>query len=290
MVATYSVGVYSPHRLLSLAVIVATAEFIVREFGGGLPSIPDYAGPFVVLVPMWLVGNAIRSWKLRAEALQERATLLAQEGERAMHMAIAEERARIAREMHDVIAHSVSVMVVQAGAARQVLTSEPGKATEALLAVEATGREAMTELRRLLGVVSDGGSDASLTPQPGVDQLDALVQRVGDAGLPVQLRIEGQPRTLPPGVDVAAYRIVQEALTNALKYSGLAPTEVVLDYRESELKVEVLDEGNVQGLNGDVRQGRGLVGMRERVALFGGTLEAGPRLERGYAVRAWLPY
>jgi signal transduction histidine kinase len=239
---------------------------------------------------MWLVGNAIRSWKLRAEALQERATLLAQEGERAMHMAIAEERARIAREMHDVIAHSVSVMVVQAGAARQVLTSEPGKATEALLAVEATGREAMTELRRLLGVVSDGGSDASLTPQPGVDQLDALVQRVGDAGLPVQLRIEGQPRTLPPGVDVAAYRIVQEALTNALKYSGLAPTEVVLDYRESELKVEVLDEGNVQDLNGDVRQGRGLVGMRERVALFGGTLEAGPRLERGYAVRAWLPY
>jgi signal transduction histidine kinase len=135
-----------------------------------------------------------------------------------------------------------------------------------------------------------GGWYPPLTPQPGVDQLDALVQRVGDAGLPVQLRIEGQPRTLPPGVDVAAYRIVQEALTNALKYSGLAPTEVVLDYRESELKVEVLDEGNVQGLNGDVRQGRGLVGMRERVALFGGTLEAGPRLERGYAVRAWLPY
>ena len=204
-----------------------------------------------------------------------------------MQLALAEERSRIARELHDVVAHSVSVMLVQAGAARQVLTSSPEEAREALLAVEAGGREAMTELRNLLGLLNPDGP--GLAPQPGVGELDDLVQRVRDAGLPVQLRVEGEAKPLPVGLDLTAYRIVQEALTNAIKYSGLAPTEVVLQYRDDEMKLEILDDGGGGPVPSDRGQGRGLVGMRERVAMYGGRLEAGPRLPKGYAVRVWLP-
>ncbi len=240
MVAAYSVGAYCPHRLLSLGALLGTAAGIVIAYGGALPAVPDFAGPFVILIPMWLVGNAIRIRQLRAEAFEDRATRLEREQEQATQAALAEERSRIARELHDVVAHSVSVMVVQAGAARQVLTVSPEEAREALLAVESSGREAMTELRNLLGLLNRDGVDIALAPQPGVGELESLIQRVGEAGLPVQLHIEGRPRPLPAGVDLAAYRIVQEALTNALKHSSLARTEVILDYRESELKVEVL--------------------------------------------------
>jgi signal transduction histidine kinase len=147
----------------------------------------------------------------------------------------------------------------------------------------------MAELRRLLGVLNDDGEGVALAPQPGIEGLDSLVRRVEEAGLPVVLRTEGQPRPIPPGVSLAAYRIVQEALTNALKHAGMARTTVLLEYREAELKVEVLDEGTGVCGSEEGERGHGLVGMRERVALYGGTLEAGPRLERGYAVRAWLP-
>lgn len=154
----------------------------------------------------------------------------------------------------------------------------------------------MTELRRLLGLLNrddedglDGAVQLAPAPQPGLEQLDALMHRVADAGLPVELRIAGQPRTLPPGINLTAYRIVQEALTNALKYAELARTQVILDYRDAALKVEILDEGAGGHARESHEPGRGLVGMRERVALYGGTLEAGPRLEHGYAVRAWLP-
>jgi signal transduction histidine kinase len=171
-----------------------------------------------------------------------------------------------------------------------VLDTAPDKSRDALLTVEETGRTAMAELRNLLGVLGNDGLDPALAPQPGMADLDGLIDRVREAGLPVELRIEGQPRGLPPGVDLAAFRIVQEALTNALKYSGLAHTDVILDYRDRELKLEVLDEGTAgQRAKDGPEPGRGLVGMRERVALFGGMLEAGPRLSGGYAVRAWLP-
>jgi signal transduction histidine kinase len=160
---------------------------------------------------------------------------------------------------------------------------------EALTAVETTGREAMTELRNLLGVLTPAEEEALLAPQPGIAQIPALVERVRAAGLPAEFQVVGAPRTLPQGVDLTAYRIVQEALTNALKYAGQVRTEITLDFREDALKVEVLDDGaGTSGAPG-AKTGRGLAGMRERVALFGGTLEAGPRLGRGYAVRAWLP-
>jgi|SRR5579872_297837 len=292
MVAAYSVGAYGRHRLLSLAIFLATAAGVDIHYGGALPNLPNASGPFLILIPFWIIGTAMRTRQLRADAFESKAARLEREQEQAMAAALAEERSRIARELHDVVAHSVSVMVVQAGAARQVLTSSPEEAREALLAVEASGREAMGELRNLLGLLNQDGGEVDLAPQPGTDQLEALIQRVREAGLPVELRIEGEPVSLPVGLDLAAYRIVQEALTNALKYSGLARTQVVLDYRDGELKLEILDDGpgGPAASRIDAPPGRrGLAGMRERVVMYGGRLEAGPRLERGYAVRAWLP-
>lgn len=289
MIAAYSVGTYSRHRLLSLGVIIATATVIATVFHAGWPPLPDASAPYVIALSMWLVGNAIRSRQLRADAFADRATRLEREREQATREAVAAEHARIARELHDVVAHSVSVMVVQAGAARHILSKSPQQADEALRAVESSGREAMAELRHLLGLLNQDDDQVALAPQPGLDQLDSLVRRVGEAGLPVTLHVEGRTRPLPPGLDLAAYRVVQEALTNALKYAGLARTDVILDYREDELKIEVLDDGPGRSAAAGTGAGQGLVGMRERLALYGGTLEAGPRLERGYAVRAWLP-
>jgi signal transduction histidine kinase len=180
-------------------------------------------------------------------------------------------------------------MVVQAGAARKVMAEKPDAARESLLAVEASGHEAMAELRRLLGVLGENGSheEAPLAPQPGLTGLDTLITRVRDAGLPVELHRDGNPVALPPGVDVAAYRIVQEALTNALKYAGGARTQVIVRYGDDAVELEVVDEGTVATPADGI--GRGLVGMRERVALFGGTIEAGKRPGAGYGVKAHLP-
>lgn len=289
IVAAYSAGVYSRHRLLSCAIFIATGIGVDAQYGGALPQFPNSAGPFLMLIPFWLIGTAMRTRQLRADAFEDKATRLEREQEQATQLALAEERSRIARELHDVVAHSVSVMLVQAGAARQVLTSSPEDAREALLAVESSGREAMTELRYLLGLLNQEAEGANLAPQPGIDQLDVLVRRVRDAGLPVEMRVHGTPVPLPVGLNLTAYRIVQEALTNSLKYSGLARTEVILAYHDDDLKLEILDDGPGGPAPTDQSPGRGLVGMRERVSLYGGRLEAGPRLERGYAVRVWLP-
>jgi signal transduction histidine kinase len=303
VIAAYSVGLYGRHRWVSLGVVLITALMIVVVFGGGLPHLPNYAGPFVILLPFWLVGNLLRVRELRADLFETRARQLEQQQEQSRQAAVLEERGRIARELHDVIAHSVSVMVVQAGAAREVLKGgapdAPTEATQSLLAVEGSGREALTELRHMLGALSHNGAaapkagdsetgDAGIAPQPGLEQLDSLVQRVRETGQPLTLRVTGARRPLSKGVDIAAYRILQEALTNALKYARGAPTEITLDYREHELKIEVTDEGPGAARDSGAL-GRGLAGMRERVAVFGGRLEIGPRLERGFAVRAWLP-
>ena len=289
MIAAYSVGAYCRYTLSSLAVLVGTAIFVGGIFHGDMPSVPSSAGAFLVLIPIWLAGYAIRTRQLRADALEDKATRLEREQELATRTALAEERARIARELHDVVAHNVSMMVVQAGAALEVQTSHPEQTRAALLAIESTGRGAMTELRSLLGILSDTGEDLNLAPQPGVAQLEFLVQQVRAAGLPVELCIQGHQRPLPAGIELTVFRVVQEALTNALKHSGLARTDVILTYQETELKLEVLDQGT--GVRSPTGQepGRGLIGMRERVALYGGTIEAGPRLPHGFAIRAWLP-
>lgn len=236
-------------------------------------------------------------------AIAERDRLLA-EHEAATRRALEIERARIASELHDVVTHSVSVMIVQAGAARQVLTEAPAEARSALLAVEASGRAAMTELRHLLGLLSpaeepgmqaptiDGAAAAELEPQPGLAQLPALVERLTAAGLPIELRVGEHPRDLSPGLDLAAFRVIQEALTNVIKHAGKPPTTVSITYGDGELVLEVADTGRpILAVAPAVPPGarRGLIGLRERIALYGGVLHAGPRSGGGWIVRARFP-
>jgi signal transduction histidine kinase len=249
-------------------------------------TVPVGAVVFMLLFAAitWAIGRAVGEWSRRAVDLEKRADRL----ERSHAEAVASERATIARELHDVIAHSVSVMTVQAGAARVLLDEDrPERAREPLLAVEETGRQALGEMRRLLGILRGDEHETRLAPQPGISDIDALVEHMRRAGLPVDVVVEGEPRRLPPGVDLAAYRVVQEALTNALKHAGAARAEVSIRYGNAALELTVTNDGHVRR-NGR-RGGHGLVGMRERVALYGGEFEAGPRNGGGYAVRASLP-
>ena len=236
-------------------------------------------------------------------AIGDRDRVLA-EHEAATRHALELERARIASELHDVVTHNVSVMIVQAGAARQVLAEAPGEATAALLAVEASGRAAMTELRHLLGLLSpthapglevgtpNGPAPAELEPQPGLAQLPALVDRLTAAGLPIDLRVCELPHELSPGLDLAVYRVIQEALTNVIKHAGKPSTTVNLTYGDGQLVVEVTDTGRpIVAAAPAVPDGakRGLIGLRERIALYGGVLDAGPRRGGGWTVRARFP-
>ena len=204
-----------------------------------------------------------------------------------------DERARIARELHDVVAHGVSaIAVVQAQGGGRLVRSDPEEAEDAFATIERTGRQALVELRRLLGMLRVTDEQRVLAPQPGVARLGALVDDVRKAGLPVELVVDGDVATLPPGVDVSAYRIVQEGLTNALKHAGPARARVHVRYLPRAVEVEVTDDGRggaivVAGNDGG---GQGLIGMRERVSLYGGRLEAGGRPSGGYAIRARLPF
>ncbi|MFJ3302982.1 sensor histidine kinase [Streptomyces sp. NPDC086549] len=260
-----------------------------------------------------LLARAHRRYR---KILEDRRWLLEREREAAARTAVAAERSRIARELHDIVSHKVSLMVVQATAAREVLATLPDAAETALQAVEGAGRDAMTELRHLLGLLApspDGDDDRSerageggpsaLAPQPSLSQLGVLVDRIAFAGLPVEVRISGEPRPLPPGIDVTAYRIVQEALTNALKYGDGGTATVTVRYADHGLRVEVLNSGpsvlsagpasTGAGSGGRERRddgtGRGLIGLRERVAVYGGHFDARRRVGGGYRVRARIP-
>jgi signal transduction histidine kinase len=235
----------------------------------------------------WLTGVGLRRRTEHAAALEERAALLVQGREEEARLAVAEERARIARELHDVVAHSVSVMTVQASGVRRLLLPEQEREREALATVERTGREALAEMRRLLGVLRASDDAPDLAPQPGLDDLESLARQMRSSGLPVDVVVEGERRPLAPGVDLSAYRVVQEALTNALKHAREARATVRLSYRSDELQLEISDDGAPTGEADG--HGHGLHGMRERVAVCGGTLEAGPRSGGGFLVRATLP-
>jgi signal transduction histidine kinase len=227
----------------------------------------------------WFAGRAIRQRRLNDRQLeQEKARAAA---------AIVEQRARIARELHDVVAHSISVIVLQARGGRRVLESEPADARDAFVVIERTGQQALDEMRRLLGMLRTSDDAIALDPQPSLQQLGTLVEQVQAAGLPVQLTVEGEPRDLPPGLDLSAFRIVQEALTNSLKYAGPARARVLLRYRADDLELEIEDDG--PGTGAGSGSGYGLVGMRERVSVYGGELQAGRRPGGGYALRVRLP-
>ncbi|MER5863369.1 histidine kinase [Kitasatospora sp. NPDC002040] len=248
----------------------------------------------------WLGIALVRARRRHRTALEERGWLLERERAGAAEAAVHAERARIAGELHDIVSHNVSVMVVQAGAAREVLAVRPDQAAAAMAAVEAAGRDAMTELRHLLGLLAPAadGSDSlaagPLAPQPGLARLGPLVDRIAFAGLPVEVRISGEPRPLPGGIDATAYRIVQEALTNALKHGDGEQAEVTVRYADGSLRVEVLSSGPSVLTGAAPRPpadgaGRGLLGLRERVAVYGGDLDARRRLGGGYRVRARIP-
>jgi signal transduction histidine kinase len=236
---------------------------------------------------VWTTGLVLRRRTEHAARLEERAIMLEQRREADAREAVAAERARIARELHDVVAHSVSVMTVQASGVRRLLKPEQEREREALETVERTGREALAEMRRLLGVLRETDGAAELAPQPGLDGLDRLLDQVRASGLPVELTVEGDRRPLPAGVDLSAYRIVQEALTNALKHAGKAQASVRLRYEPAALELAVENDG-ATAIVGDGR-GHGLHGMRQRAEVCGGTLDAGPRPEGGFRVRATLP-
>ena len=238
----------------------------------------DFFWTTLILTLAWFFGVALGKRTAQARELSERV-------ERAAH----DERTRIARELHDVVAHSVSVMVVQASGVRRLLRPDQEREREALLSVEQVGRDALAEMRRMLGVMRSAQEPPpSLTPQPGLHRLDRLVAQIEEAGLPVTLRVEGERPELSPGIDLSAYRIVQEGLTNALKHANGARAEVTVRYGAERVELEIADDG-AGGANGDAAQGHGLAGMRERVALYGGTLEAGPRPGGGFVLRARLP-
>jgi signal transduction histidine kinase len=286
VLVTYSVAVQCELRGALLGgAIVLLPTFVLEVI------VDDELGNFffiaVLEASVWGAGRAVRSYGFRAARIADRAVLLERESEERSRAAVADERARIARELHDIVAHSVTTMVVQAGAERRVLDGAQTSTRETLLAIEKTGREALAEMRRLLGMLARDDEELALSPRPGMTQVDALVDQARSAGLPVELVVEGKPVPLPPGVDLSAYRIVQEALTNILKHAGPAEATVTVRYVEHELRLEIADTGRgPTNTNGD---GHGLIGMRERVDLYGGHLDAGKRVGHGFAVRARLP-
>jgi signal transduction histidine kinase len=272
--------------LAGLLICYATAVVVIRNDPDG--SVTDdlvFAG--ILFTTTWIAGYALNRRLAHARRAEERAAELEREREERARVAVAEERARIARELHDVVGHSVSVMTVQAGAVRRLLKPDQEREREALETVEETGRQALTEMRRMVGVLRRPEEAPARAPQPGLEHLDKLVAQVREAGLPVTLKVEGDPVQLPPGVDLTAYRVVQEALTNALKHSNATGADVLVRYRGRDVELVVMDDG--RGVASGDGGGHGLVGMRERVAVYGGDLVAGARAEGGYLLRARLP-
>jgi signal transduction histidine kinase len=286
LVAAYSAAMYSPYRLLAVASVAVGAVLVAVFHDQNVPDITPGYVPFLLIVAIGLAANSIHTWKQRVDRLEA-------QQQAATRIAVEDERARIARELHDVVTHNVSVMVIQAGAARKVMDAEPGQAREALLAVEAGGRAALAELRHVMDLLTTTGDapadDDGLAPQPGLGQLPALVGRVRGTGVPVELTVTGTAAPLPDGVDLAAYRVVQEGLTNAVRHAAGARVRIAVEHAPDAVRVEVADSGGAPAQGVGPGNGRGLIGLRERLAVLGGTLEAGPRLTGGYRLRAVLP-
>ena len=272
-----AVGHWMPGRASATGITLLDRIFVGSVMFGGTALIA------------WVLGDSMRYRRAYYAALEERAARLEAERDAQAKISAAAERARIARELHDVIAHNVSVMVVQADGASYALRSEPERASQALAAISSTGRQALAEMRRLLGVLRSGDSGAGLAPQPGLEQLRELLDQARAAGLSVALNLEGTPHPLTEGAELAAYRVVQESLTNTRKHGGvLAAATVTLRYQRDGLVVQVTDDGR-----GDVAAadgpGHGLTGMRERIEMYGGTIKAGPLPAGGYRVIARIP-
>jgi signal transduction histidine kinase len=298
--ALYSAAVHGPRSRLTIIVVAALvavifAEVVRETYSGALEGLPlnqafGLAYNVVFLALPVALGVAVRSLRERGRELAAQAAELQHEREENARSAVLEERVRIARELHDVVAHHVSVMGVQAGAARKVMARRPEKAEEILSSIEASSRQAVVELHRLLGFLRRADQRDALAPQPDLAQLPELVAQAGHGELAVKLSVEGEPRPLPRTLEVSAYRVIQEALTNALRHSGGTVATVRVDYTSRALEIEVLDNGT-RGAERSAASlgGHGLMGMRERVGLHGGHLRAGFTPDGGFAVHATFP-
>jgi signal transduction histidine kinase len=270
---------------IGLVVIVSSLALIVYE-------IPTHTTSELVFIPIdfmvaWVAGFALRERSEQAEAAEMRAILAEREREAAARIAVAEERARIARELHDIVAHAISVMVLQVGAVRHELPDAFAEDRDALRGVEQAGRTALAQMRGLLAAMRRDEDGLELTPQPGLDGLNSLLEEIGRAGLPVELHIDGRPFALPRGIDLSAYRIVQEGLTNALKHAQATGADVTVRYRPDEVEIQVRDNGHGAGTSDGL--GHGLVGVRERVKIYGGEMSAGKENGGGFVLSTRLP-
>ena len=291
IVLAFGVGAYVSDRrsyaaiaaLLCGTVVFGTLVRLEQDY----PS-ADFLPILVWFAAAWGVGRLVRSWRLRAMEMERLSRQLAAERDARAREAITVERARIARELHDVIAHNVSVMSVQATAAERVLAGDQPIVREALRTIQGTARATVDEMRRVLGILRAEGDDSGLAPQPGLDGLETLAEQARAAGLPVDLRVEANLPALPAGLELSAYRIVQEALTNTIKHAGDARAAVTVRYASNAVEIEVLDDGPGDDRGAGTRHG--IAGMRERVALFGGELETGRREDGGWRLRARLPH
>ena len=285
VIALYSLAAAVPLRQAAAGLILAYAATLTVLTGG----VAGAGWGLIVLGGAWAAGRTIRGRRGLIAALRDTAEQLRISRDEHARTAVSEERGRIAREMHDVIAHAVSVIVVQAGAAERTVDTDPVRARAAMVSVQDAGRQALGELRRLLGVLrTDADHPAGLTPQPGLADLDALAERVGESGLLVSLHREGEVRALPAGVELAGYRIVQEALTNVLKHADAHRADVAVRYGPGAVELEVADDGHAVTANRR-NAGHGVLGMRERAAIYGGQFRAGPAPAGGYAVHVRLP-
>jgi signal transduction histidine kinase len=289
LTACFLLGMLEERRqaLIGLGVAFAALAIIIindpNPVGGDAVIIP------IVFLMVWLFGAGLGRKLEQAREAEERAARIERQRAEEAREAVAEERARIARELHDVVGHAVSVMTVQASGVRRLLKPDQQREREALEIVEQTGREALAEMRRLVGVLRRPEEAPALAPQPSLQHLDRLVRQAADAGLPVEVQIEGRQGDLPAGVDLTAYRLVQEALTNAVKHANAKRADVLVRYGDDVVELIVTDDGDGVPDEKAESGGHGLVGMRERVAVYGGELRAGPRPEGGYALHARLP-
>lgn len=284
MIAAYSVAAHASRRdaLIGGVILVAAVDVWAIGDGGG----SEWAFLTAILTGFWIVGRIVRSRNTLASDLAERTVELEHEREERARLAVTEERSRIARELHDIVAHTLGVIVVQAGAERLHLDDSPAR--DVLTSIEATGREALEEMGRLLGMMRTDSDSGALTPQPGLAILEPLLDSIRSAGVDVDLLVEGAPRALGPGEDVSAYRIIQEALTNTVRHSGSSRARLRLRWQPTMLEIEVTDSG-CGPTDEPVRTGHGLLGIRERVALYGGTLTTGRSDLGGFVLDARLP-
>jgi signal transduction histidine kinase len=270
---------------VGLAIVVSGASIVV--YNDPSRSAGEFVFTPVLFAIGWLTGFALRERAQEAQAAEERARRAERDREVAARVAVAEERGRIARELHDVVAHAVSVMVLQVGAVRHRMPEDVTEDRNALENVEAAGRTALAEMRRLLGAMRRDGDQLELVPHPGLDDLDGLMADVRAAGLDVRLNVRGEPFALPPGLDLSAYRIVQEGLTNTLKHAQARHAEVNVEYGSTDLRVEIRDDGHGD-TSVDSGLGHGLVGIGERVKIYGGDMSAGASTTGGFVLRARL--